>query len=246
MSPSAPKGVHLNQVQGQRVTRQSPSGVGCSSESDITTVPMQGAGGGAEEGSLVSASSSPDASPLVLCPMEMQKGLTRPFWMRVPIPRGAAWEDCSHAVLRGRVTFRVFKGWASRQSVGLTLALPRSSPAMHFLQVQRNQEACSFAQRHAMTWDGGAETGECRRTGHFFPPVALPTHLWLMGGGRLSVARPGIWPAPAGFGLRGCEHFRPPLIPCTRRWHACSRERLLVLGIEELEGLCHFVLGTVV
>lgn len=117
---------------------------------------------------------------LVLCPMEMQKGLTRPFWMRVPIPR-AAWGGLQpRSSQRACVTFRVFKGWASRQSVGFDLALPRSSPAMHFLQVQRNQEACSCtAACHDLGWSGRRVQG---RTGHSFPSMTLPTHLWLKGG----------------------------------------------------------------
>lgn len=96
-----------------------------------------------------------------------------------------------------------------------------------------------------MTWDGvGGDRRVQGRTGHFFPSVALPTHLWLMGGGRLSVARPGIWPAPAGFGLRGCEyisgHFFNSLHPAV----ACVQQgETLVLGIEELEGALSLCLG---
>ena len=67
MSPSTLR-VHLNQVQGQRVTPgRSPSGVCCSSESDITTVPMQGAEEGQRRGP--QSPLHPLQMPLVTCPL---------------------------------------------------------------------------------------------------------------------------------------------------------------------------------
>lgn len=169
---------------------------------------------------------------LVLCPMEMQKGLTRPFWMRVPIPR-AAWGGLQpRSSQRACVTFRVFKGWASRQSVGFDLALPRSSPAMHFLQVQRNQEACSCtAACHDLGWSGRRQesAGEDRALFPIHGPSDSPVVEGGEGGSVLPDLESGLHPPAL---VCGAVSTFPAtfLIPCTWRWHVCSRERLWSWG----------------
>ena len=149
----------------------------------------------------------------VLCPVEMQKGLTWPFQMRAPIPR-AAWrrlQPCSSQ--RAWLTGRAFEGWLSRQLVGFNLALPRSSPTMRFLQVRTNQEACSSAAAcHDLGWGGCRDRRVCRGGPGTLVPIRDPSNSPVVDGGRVSVARPGIQPAPASFNLWGCEDISGHLI----------------------------------
>lgn len=102
----------------------------------------------------------------------------------------------------------------------------------------RGTKRPALVQRHAMTWDGVSRDRRVQgRTGHHFPSVALPTHLWLMGGGRVSVARPGIRPAPAGFGLWGCEYISGHLFNPLHLAMACAQQGgTLALGKRSWRG----------
>ena len=78
-------------------------------------------------------------------------------------------------------------------------------PGLHLPCVSckcRETRRPALPQPRAMTWDGvGAETGECAGEDRALFPIRDPSNSPVVDGGRVSVARPGIWPAPAGFNL---------------------------------------------